>query len=190
MHSRRPDHARIILMPRSAGGAPDDLRGEYRAKFQQPDTTAVQGTCGSGLRDRSACRGDVRLPARRADRPAGSDRASPPWRLSRSVIDSVGPASAEFAPCRPCLNVWVGHRAGQLEQNNHSGPKPPQLRRLQRTYRDGSTSHGRDQSPDESPGLCEVVVRDDLVEEVGRDLAAGERDGDRSPCRDPRPARE
>lgn len=56
---------------------------------------------------------------------------------------------------------------------------------LQRARRGWSTSHDRDQSPDESPGLYKVVIQDNLVEEVGSDLAAGERDGDRSPRRDP-----
>ena len=74
-------------------------------------TAAVQGTCGSGLPDRSARRRDVRLaarlsgsrrdpgpyPCRLPSASAVGGRAPLPWRLSRSVIDSVGPASAEFA---------------------------------------------------------------------------------------------
>jgi DNA-binding transcriptional ArsR family regulator len=39
-------------------------------------------------------------------------------------------------------------------------------------------------------GLPEVVVQNNLVEEVGRELAASQCDGDGSPGRDPRSARE
>ena len=169
VHSRRREHARRILnaaaglgvprraspnlthryRPDSVGGsqaAPADLRGEYGGEVSAAGhIAAVQGTCGSRLRDRSARRGDVRyLPGeligqsagslvpdglrartsasepdtpgiRRPARLSGSRRyprlyacrtpsasavggqASLPWRLSQSVIDSVGPASAEFA---------------------------------------------------------------------------------------------
>jgi hypothetical protein len=41
-----------------------------------------------------------------------------------------------------------------------------------------------------TPGLYEVVIQNNLVEEVGSELAASERGRNRRPCRDPRPARE
>jgi hypothetical protein len=55
----------------------------------------TQGQVHHGCSDYRIIRGSMHPGSRQ--RVADSDQASAPWRLSRSVIDSVGPAGAEFA---------------------------------------------------------------------------------------------
>jgi hypothetical protein len=64
------------------------------------------------FQDREDIRGSMRVGRRQ--RVAGGGQTPVPWRLSRSVIDSVGPAGAEFAqsPCR--IFTCVGFMAGSV----------------------------------------------------------------------------
>ena len=70
-----------------------------------------------GFQDHEGIRGRMR--AGRRQQVAIGGQTSLPWRLSRSVIDSVSPAGAEFAhpPCRLCR---TGGRAGKTVSNSQN----------------------------------------------------------------------
>jgi len=101
-HRYRPDS------DRRSQAAPYDLRGEYRGEVSAAGhIAAVQGTFGSGLPDRFARRGDVRLPARRADRPAG--RIAGPGRLAGPHVSQRAGYAGHPTAC-PAVRLDTGSR--------------------------------------------------------------------------------